>query len=261
MIALLTTVVLASLIGSLHCAGMCGAFVGIAVNGVTVRPAHQFPLQIAYHGGRLLTYTLLGAVSGAIGGALNHGGALLGFQRAATVIAGASMITFGVVAGLQMLGFGVVPMGSPMLLRRAVALGHRWAAGMTPVRRSLAIGLLTTLLPCGWLYAFVVAAGGTGSPALGAMMMGAFWLGTVPMLAFVGAGIRRLSGSLGPYLPLVTSVAMVVVGVLTVSHRLAITPDALRALHGDGPRSIEAATAHAAVLDSKEMPCCKNHER
>ena len=34
MIALLTTVFVASLVGSLHCAGMCGPFVAVAVGNL-----------------------------------------------------------------------------------------------------------------------------------------------------------------------------------------------------------------------------------
>ena len=53
MLPLLITVFLASLSGSLHCAGMCGAFVALAVGGADNAARHQGRvLQAAYHAGR-----------------------------------------------------------------------------------------------------------------------------------------------------------------------------------------------------------------
>jgi hypothetical protein len=97
--------------------------------------------------------------------------------------------------------------------------GHRFAAGRPPVVRALATGLLTTLLPCGWLYAFVISAAGTGSPAFGALTMAVFWVGTVPILVTLGAGLRAITGALGRRLPTVTAAAVVVVGLATIVMR------------------------------------------
>ena len=63
-------------------------------------------------------------------------------------------------------------------------------------RRGAATGLLTTLLPCGWLYAFVITAAGTGNALAGAGLMATFWVGTLPMLTIVGIGVRKLAAPL-----------------------------------------------------------------
>lgn len=65
-----------------------------------------------------------------------------------------------------------------------------------PVVRAAATGLFTTLLPCGWLYAFVVTAAGTGSgtPLHGAALMAVFWLGTLPMMLTVGVDCHGSPG-------------------------------------------------------------------
>ena len=86
MITLLGAVFLASLAGSLHCAGMCGGLVIFysgtdATHGVTRMVAHG-----VYNGGRLIGYLLLGVAAGAIGGVINLAGSLAGWQRVATEI-------------------------------------------------------------------------------------------------------------------------------------------------------------------------------
>jgi uncharacterized protein len=67
-IALVAAIFLASLLGSLHCAGMCGAFVAIACGRLGNDRSDwrdAVALQTAYHGGRLLTYVTLGMFAGA----------------------------------------------------------------------------------------------------------------------------------------------------------------------------------------------------
>ena len=68
---------------------------------------------------------------------------------------------------------------------------------LTPLPRALSTGLLTAFLPCGWLYLFALKAAETGSPLRGALFMIAFWLGSVPALVLVGAGVQTLARLLG----------------------------------------------------------------
>ena len=81
------------------------------------------------------------------------------------------------------------------------------------------MGTLTGLLPCGWLWAFVVTAGGTGHPASGAAVMGAFWLGTVPamvgLLAFAGPVLAQLRARM----PAITAVVLIALGLGTLALR------------------------------------------
>jgi sulfite exporter TauE/SafE len=79
---------------------------------------------------------------------------------------------------------------------------------------------MTSLLPCGWLYAFVAAAAGTASPLRATAVMGLFWLGTLPVIASLGIGLQRLAGPLRARLPLVTAAVVIVIGVATVAGRL-----------------------------------------
>lgn len=227
MTALIIAVFGASLLGSAHCAGMCGAFLAFAVQPATTEgaggPARRvspFSLQSGYHLGRLMTYALLGAAAGALGAAIDFGGRAAGVQRAALLGAGALMVLFGVVAVLRQVGMSLPHAPLPMAWRKAVAAGQRFAFEMPPLPRAWAIGLLTPMLPCGWLYAFAVLAAGTGHPGAGALTMAVFWAGTLPMLIGLGVGIQAFTGVLRARLPMLTSLAVIAVGLWTLSGRM-----------------------------------------
>lgn len=263
MLTLITTVLIASLLGSLHCAGMCGAFVAVAVDcgsrvtlGPGLRRAPQWPLHVAYHAGRLLTYATLGAISGALGAAVDAGGAFAGVQRAAAVLAGGLMVAYGAVMLARIAGVPLGPLGSSSstLIARAV----RRITTLPAFHRAGALGLLTTLLPCGWLYIFVISAGATASPPLGALVMAAFWAGTLPVLLSLGIGVRMASSALRRHIPTITSLAVVAIGILTMVGRLGTSPEALAALAHRPAAS--SAVENAARAAEEELPCCHSEE-
>ena len=261
MLALITTVFLASLLGSLHCAGMCGAFVAFAVGGVDRnRPGSQFPLQTAYHLGRLVTYSTLGALAGALGSALDLGGSLVGVQQVAGMAAGAMMIIFGVILVLRMRGVKLPHAPIPGVMQKAFARGHKVAMNRPPIIRAAIIGLLTTLLPCGWLYAFVIGAMGTGNAAYGALTMAVFWLGTLPILVAVGAGARTLMGALGRKVPMMTAIALVAVGLFTVFNRLTLPDMSADPAFSVRPASMSESVEQIKSVDSEQLPCCRNDD-
>jgi sulfite exporter TauE/SafE len=93
-----------------------------------------------------------------------------------------------------------------------------------PVVRAGATGLLTTLLPCGWLYAFVAVAAGSGSAFNGAATMVFFWLGTIPALTVLGAVTQRLAIRYGSRIPVAMATVVVVFGLLTIAGRIGVVP-------------------------------------
>lgn len=224
MTPLIAAVFVASLLGSLHCAGMCGAFLALAVaptDGEGGGGPSRSALNAAYNGGRLVTYIVLGAVAGLVGRAVDLGGSMAGVSRAAAVAAGALMVAFGLIAVMRASGVRLPRAPVPAVLTRLVSRGHHAAFGWPPLGRALAIGLLTTLLPCGWLYAFAITAAGTADPFLGALTMAAFWAGTLPVMIGLGVGVQALTGVARRHLPLATSILLVGVGLFTVFGRLA----------------------------------------
>ncbi|MFN0181783.1 MAG: sulfite exporter TauE/SafE family protein [Gemmatimonadales bacterium] len=201
-------VLLASLIGSPHCAAMCGLVAGAAAP--TGRTA------LGYHAARLAGYVALGALAGLAGSGADRLGAAVGMAAVATRGAGILLVAAGVAGLLRAAG----------MTRIGAVDTHRWLARIAtrvrtlrPGARAAALGLLTALLPCGWLLAFVAAAAGTGSAIGGAGAMAVFWLGTVPALVGAGILLQRAAGPLRARLPMVGAVALIVLGLITVFRR------------------------------------------
>jgi len=248
MTALVIGIFFASLLGSLHCAGMCGAFLAIAINGIGPDRPRQAPLQMAYHGGRLVTYVTLGIAAGTLGHLLDLTSSLAGIRPIAAAIAGATLLAFGLVTLLRLYGFAAARLPAPAFLQRLLRAGNRSALRRPPVVRAALIGLFTTLLPCGWLYAFVITAAGTASPWRGGVAMAVFWLGTLPVMIALGATLRQFTGALGKRLPVLTCLAMMTLGTYTLINRALLDPAAL------ANRSHSVNT----VADAQNSPaCCK----
>ena len=174
--SLLVAVFLTSLaVSSLHCPGMCGPLVAFAMGASTERSwSARAVLHLAYHGGRLATYAPIGAMAGGLGAAFDFGGSRLGVPHAATLLAGGLMIAVGTAGLLRAMGVRLQQWPLPEWIRNAVVRGQRAALSLRPWRRAWTVGLLTALLPCGWLYSFVPAAAGMGGPLGGALLMSAF---------------------------------------------------------------------------------------
>jgi sulfite exporter TauE/SafE len=219
--ALIGGVLVASLLGSPHCAGMCGPFVCF-YSGTGERP--RWWAHVAYNGGRLVSYLALGAIAGAIGAGVDRMGAAAGVSRAAAVLAGAVMLAWGGAMLLSAAGVRVPETGAASFARRRIAGAVRALHAQPPEARGLALGLLTTLLPCGFLYGFVAVAAGTGSWAAGLGVMAVFWAGTLPVMAGLGLVAQRALGPLRRRLPILTAVILIVFGLAAVHMALQPRP-------------------------------------
>jgi sulfite exporter TauE/SafE len=220
MIALTATILAASLLGSLHCAGMCGGFVCF----VAGQNGRRWLPQCAYHLGRLAAYVAVGALAGAVGSGIDRMGAAAGVSRAAPVAAGLLLVGWGGVALAIALG-ARLPALHPLRARGfhvPIAAALRHIGTSAPGVRGLVLGILTALLPCGWLWAFAATAASTGSIAAGMLIMAAFWIGTLPALAAVGLIARGALSRLGRRLPVMTAILLLVIGLLTLAGKLHI---------------------------------------
>ncbi|MEN0059691.1 MAG: sulfite exporter TauE/SafE family protein [Bdellovibrio sp.] len=165
----------ASFFGSWHCAGMCGPIATL----MSTRKSLW-----TYHAGRMISYTALGALSGALGQFFLNSEFVTLRWISTSVLAGLLLI-----AGVALIFPSwekFVPQGwshSLLHVLRRLQSFHLARSGFT-------VGLLTALLPCGWLYTYVMAALATKSPWAGALTMFLFWLGGLPTLSAVPYMIR-----------------------------------------------------------------------
>jgi sulfite exporter TauE/SafE len=176
---------------TLHCAGMCGAISCSLLlaqeNGSRGSLRAAFALT---HAGRVASYMLAGAVVGAIGapaiGVLDRdvGFRLLQWAGAASLI-WIGLSTAGLVPSIAVIDRGLTSIAD------AVARIHVAAQRRTLV--PLLSGLAWGMMPCAMVYAALFTAMLTGSAAGGAVVMGAFGIGTLPGLIAASFGFRRLA--------------------------------------------------------------------
>ena len=276
---LVSAVVTASLLGSTHCVGMCGPLAIWASGAGEHRSRRHVALAGGmYHLGRCVTYVAVGLVAGAIGSAVDAGGELVGLQVAAARVAGVIMVTLGgwklwSLAGLPI--FGRRPL-RPSSIGGILVKLRPFLFRLPPTGRAFASGLVTTLLPCGWLYLFALVAAGTGSVLVGPVVMFAFWIGTVPALTALIAGTRLLSRKFTRVVPAAAAVLLITTGCYTASGRGFANLEALagfRAVASDNTLStaaggpLDAAASDTGLVDqvqragSTPLPCCQAADR
>jgi hypothetical protein len=216
---LLLGLLLAGAAGSpMHCVPMCGGFVlGQVADQMARLPAAQLcewrrlraGVLAPYHLGRLTTYAGLGAVAGVAGAALGRL-AWFGWLSGLLLLFAAGIFLAHALRRM--------PRQARIFCRRSVLLRHpresgdpgagwvpafagmtrgsaAWTRRLAHITRDLdrtqwrggyALGLALGFLPCGFLYAALAAAASSGSPAIGAVGMLAFGLGTAPVLIALG---------------------------------------------------------------------------
>ena len=205
------TAFLLGLVGSLHCAGMCGplALALPAANGGAL------PLvtgRIGYNLGRMTAYCLLGIVFGLAGRSV----ALAGLQRWASLAAGVIILLALIPAWRR--GFALPAVQSVALLKRGLSTLLR--------RRSLGalylLGVLNGFLPCGLAYVACAGALSSGSLAIGTMSMLAFGLGTVPMMLGISLAGRNLQWAIRLRFQRFIPAGVAVVGMLLIVRGMAL---------------------------------------
>ena len=286
----------ASVLGSLHCVGMCGPFALWASGaGQRVRPWELAGRLGLYHVGRLVTFLGGGLLVGLAGAAISAGGSVFGVPAAATRAAGIVMIVWGLArmarwarprlrARPWLRARRVWREGDPVTSGRGgpSAAGTSpkgrpsvagWLSGLRPLLnrmpsplRALTAGSLTTLLPCGWLYLFLIVAAGTGAVTSSLAVMFAFWLGTLPALTGLVLGAFRFAPSIRPVLPLVGSVLLVFTGLYTATGRasadLSLLSDRAAQLRHDGVaadregQAADRGLREIEILSREPLPCC-----
>ena len=183
-----TAALLAGLVTSLHCAGMCGplACVLMPVRGDR---ADAHTVSTVYHLTRLTSYTLLGALVGGLG-------------RLPLSLLSQPVLRW--LPWLMVLFFVGLAFQWDRYLPKLAVLGrwwprlHAWLRGRSRVETAAALGFATPLLPCGPLYFILAAALLTGSALRGAEFMLAFGLGTVPLLWLAQSRFHWVQAKLSP---------------------------------------------------------------
>ena len=208
------------LITSVHCIAMCG---GINLSQTLQREVSKdisrkmFQNTLMYNMGRVVSYTVIGGVLGAVGGLAGIGDGLQSsslLQGSLKLFAGIIMI----IMGVNMLGIfqglrgclknhssrlhktrkrhikGLIHLHlqiqAPFLHKKLIPFFHEKISGgrNTP----FIIGLCNGFMPCGPLQSMQIVALASGNVFTGAFSMFCFSLGTVPLMLGFGSVVSAL---------------------------------------------------------------------
>lgn len=207
-LASLWLVFVGGLLSSAHCIGMCGPLVAIAEG---MRPGGFSILrQLPVHLGRIITYAFLGVISGSLGFVIKKGGEAAGILGFASMIGGVLMIllAFGMLGWLPMqkglqAGEGFVKKFADKLL------ANRPLSGLT-------LGLYWGFLPCGLVWMWMGAAGGSGNPLSGALVMFVFGLGTIPALLIIGSLSSLVTAKYRTWFNRIGAITVIIMGLILI---------------------------------------------
>lgn len=205
-----TTALLAGLVTSLHCAGMCGPL-ACALMPVRGDRADAQTVSTVYHVARLGSYATLGALAGGLGGI------------PLTFVSGSALrwlpwvlVLFFVAMAFRWDRF----LPKPVFLGRFTLRLNRWTQERSRTQAAAAMGLATPLLPCGPLYFVLALALMSGSALRGVEFMLAFGVGTVPLLWLAQSQFHWIRQKLSPLWLNRVRISLALVTAFTLSWRL-----------------------------------------
>jgi sulfite exporter TauE/SafE/plastocyanin domain-containing protein/copper chaperone CopZ len=222
---------------SLHCVGMCG---GIMLSqSITQDAANKVSTlkpSLLYNLGRIISYTILGGIVGAIGSVFNLS---LQLKAGISIFAGIFMI----MMGLNMAGFSWF---------RKLHIRLPWSSCnvKSKPRTPFVVGLLNGLMPCGPLQTMQIYALGTGSAVQGALSMFVFSVGTVPLMLLFGAVTGLLSKGYTKKILKFSGVLVLILGVIMSNRGLALAGINLNPMALLGTGSVSAGSAAKAVIEN-----------
>jgi len=210
------TIISIAFLGSFgHCIGMCGGIV-VAYSTIKIDPksskVSQSIAHLLYSFGRVLTYTVLGAIFGTLGGVAlfsnNANGGLLIFAGIVMILAGLSLM--GKIKFLTLIEHSF---SSSPLYKNAFKAVLNSKSNLS----FFVLGMLNGLLPCGFVYFFAITAASTADPFYGALVMFIFGISTIPAMFGVGFLSSLASAtSFRNMMMSLSSVAVILYGAFTI---------------------------------------------
>ncbi|MBL7054679.1 sulfite exporter TauE/SafE family protein [Candidatus Woesearchaeota archaeon] len=203
------------LLTGFHCISMCGGFVisYTAKDAQDGKKSHKSHLM--YGGGKLVSYTVIGAAFGLLG-------SIIAFTPMMRGVAGLLAGFFLVLFGLKMLN--VIP-----ILRKVQFKTPKFIVNFVGLKSKessspLIIGLLNGLMiACGPLQAIYVMAAGTGSMIEGAKLLFVFGLGTIPVLLGFGYFASMISAKATHKILKASGAIVIILGLVMMNNGLVLT--------------------------------------
>ncbi|MEK6922223.1 MAG: sulfite exporter TauE/SafE family protein [Nanoarchaeota archaeon] len=175
----------------------------------------KFKPHIYFNIGRILSYTILGGILGALGSLIILSARISGII---TIVASIAML----ILGLQLLK--IFPWLNRFTFKMPKFIAHRVHDVSTTNSKVTPFGLgaATFFLPCGFTMALQLYVLSTGSFIVGALSMLAFSLGTLPGLISVGAVSSFSTGTFKRYFVKFTAVLVILLSIFNANNALAL---------------------------------------
>jgi sulfite exporter TauE/SafE/copper chaperone CopZ len=203
------------LLTSVHCVVMCGGInISQNINRNCQNCSNKFNSPVLYNLGRLISYTVIGTVIGAIGMAITFNDTVRGVI---TITAGMLIVIFGLVL------LGVMSLLRYLLPRMPKMFGTKIEKIKVKKYSPFVVGLLNGFMPCGPLQTMQIYALSTGSWFLGGLSMFIFALGTIPLMFAVGLCSGILTKKFSDIAVRVGAVLMIIMGLYMFSGGLSLT--------------------------------------
>jgi hypothetical protein len=185
---------LVGLLGGGHCVGMCGGIVG-AVSMHLPQSKSKVPFLLAYNAGRILSYTLAGAIAGLVGASSFFLAHVLPIQHVLYGISSLMLIALGLYLAGIWHGVTYLENAGKAIWKTLQPYSKRYIP-VQNFRQAFLLGSLWGWLPCGLVYSVLIAAIATGSALNGGLLMLTFGLGTLPTLLTMGMAAVKLKVAL-----------------------------------------------------------------
>lgn len=255
------------LLTSIHCVFMCGGLVlTYAVKGAEDGPwIKRLVPHLAYQGSKILSYATVALVLGGVVALLGRAFDITPFRNWLMVAAGVYMVLLGIGMTGRVKALRNLTPRPPKFLVDALTKNRRRAvsdaqAGTSSLATPITFGLLTGLMPCAPLIAAQAAAISAGSPALGALAMIGFGLGTAPLMLAFGFVSSMLSKQFQAKLQIVAAIAVMIFGLVIFNRGLMVVGSpvtfdtAKQALLGAPAASTASAAYHTGADGVVEVP-------
>lgn len=188
---------LVGLMGAGHCIGMCGGLVGALSANLPKEPASnalmsQLGYLLSYNSGRIISYSLAGAL---IGGSASVLGLLFdadGYLLVLRVFAGVMMIITGLYIAQLWAGVVQIERIGKWLWQYIAPIANQFIPIKNRFHAFIA-GALWGWLPCGLVYSMLTWCVAAGNAVDGALIMLFFGLGTLPALLSAGVAASSFS--------------------------------------------------------------------
>lgn len=174
--------------GGVHCVGMCGGIVA-ALRSVIPSNTPSFPYTLSYNFGRILSYTLAGAITGGVGQVATQ--YIPVAKPTLSIISAVMLLLLASYLGKWWQGLIYIESLGKGLFKLIQPFSKRFLPFKNPLY-AVPYGFIWGWLPCGLVYSTLTWSLASGSALDGALIMLFFGLGTLPTLLAVSLGSQYI---------------------------------------------------------------------